>query len=1359
MGLSTCAIKLHANSTAADLDKIGLAVALDAASTTPNGYLIWIYNGFVRVKMLTNGNGNDGPDVNQYEMAALQPGDVMTVSYRKSTEANYFNIQVNNGTIITLRDVHKYTGNGDNLYAGVMFRRSPGAAYNYLVDNFTVQSQLPDVIPPGKIWDLAIEDVTNTSIAFSWTAVGNDEYIGQASSYDMRYATSTFETESDFANASIVTGLITPSESGTREYFRVSGLQSGRSYYFAIRAIDSWGNKGVVSEALYSRTNSSGEVTDDFNRETEPNHTIGPDWVIDGNQYRIDYNSTTQEGEFVNYQGDGAWGTVSVYRARTNPTIVKMIWGRQASDESIGQGGLALMLTSPTVNTDGYLLWVRRQSKTIYLYEIDNGEVVPDPDGRIDKVAYTLRDNNGNIQLPQKGDTMSVIMDWTYAGGHRFDVFINGRRASDVSLFDPMKKYNSAVKYAGIMLGRLNRTNNVTAFTTSAEYTGASQIRKYSGNGQTGTVGTTLQDSLKILVLDGNNTALPNAPVYFSVINPATASVSAPAVVSDPIQIETEWGLLTGTYSIKEGDPGASGNAHIVATAGLPESGLATYRFYVDKDTTYWFWGRMTSPGLWNSTVFILVDGNKPAGAPGWIWNSLKNRWSDSWQWDRVNDSDGPPISMRLTKGTHTLKIIKGHSNVKIDKILITYKSNYIPTGTSYVAQLFTNSNGYASTKLTLGQKAQKNTVLVRAFGIPDTVQFYATALPGAPISMVKTTEGQNGAARDTLAQPLTVILYDQYNNPVPNVTVHFRVVSGDGTVLTPDTTTNANGQASTRFVLGIQQAENKVRATVTGYTVTPVEFTSTATSGLVKKLQVIKVTIPGRHLINQVLPNFLKVKVLDETDHAIDKVGVTFQATSGPGLPGVVQPKKTDSQGIALDTLRCGSTAGIVRVIAKVGAVQDTVVRDSVFFKGVYLDYNGGGGASTMVNDTLGNKLRVKVTDSNKQAVANHPVSFVTKAAGFHFLDGSDSLVVLTGTDGVAKINVRVGSTHGTYPNAVVARSTDGFFPLKQINPNIPPRFTISVQSAASRLIKMAGDSVEGVVQSTLKVPLTVKMVDNAGRPVEDQPVDWVIKAGGGQFEGTPMPNLRITTDGDGLARLFFTLGPTAGNYNNVVEASATNGILPLYNSPIQFRLSAKSSAADAIVAITSKILNGTVGRPLPNPVEVMLTDVIGNGVGNAQVKFSVTRGGGALDGTADTTKTIVTDNAAGIASIRWTLGTKTGTGNNWLDVSATNGLLPLKNSPVRFTASGVPDSVSAVKSTITATGPVQATGKDTCWITIALTDAYGNPVPGKQVRMDVTGGDNNYYYPYAYTDALGKAKLYLVSISAGEKQIQAAD
>ncbi len=131
--------------------------------------------------------------------------------------------------------------------------------------------------------------------------------------------------------------------------------------------------------------------------------------------------------------------------------------------------------------------------------------------------------------------------------------------------------------------------------------------------------------------------------------------------------------------------------------------------------------------------------------------------------------------------------------------------------------------------------------------------------------------------------------------------------------------------------------------------------------------------------------------------------------------------------------------------------------------------------------------------------------------------------------------------------------------------------------------------------------------MVDAKKNPVVGQPVQFTIKAGGGQLEGTLLPTKTVLTDGDGLAMTYYMLGPTAGEYNNIIEASATNGVVPLYGSPILFRISAKSSQADSILAISSTQLSGTVGRPLSQPIQVKVVDRLGNPVSGEKVKFSV--------------------------------------------------------------------------------------------------------------------------------------------------------
>ncbi|MBN2030311.1 Ig-like domain-containing protein [bacterium] len=1364
--LTTISMRFSESATADDIQYVGLAVGLNSFSATASGYLVYVRGGMIRAHTIVNGSASAGSEVVSWPIDPLQPGDVLKVSYRQAADANYFTYSVNNGPTQPIRDLNKLAGNGVDLWSGIMFRGNVGTVYNYPIDYFQVESQLEDVIAPGRIYDFDVFSTSNSSITLTWTAVGNDDYVGTAAAYDLRYSTNPIQTNSDFANANIISGLNTPQESGSPEIATITGLQPGTGYYFMIRAIDNWGNTiqnvNNMSDLVFAITASAGQRVEDFNRPTEPDGSIGDNWAIDASQYIIEYDSQTGEGEFANYQSDEGWGKAAVYLGQYNPSVVKMVWGTGATENGIAQGGFALMLNRPNTTADGYLLWVRIPLQKVLLYNIVNGL----PTTFIDEVSYELRDVEGNIRYPQANDTMTVIMDWEDPDAHKFDVFVNGSAVASRALYDPLKRHDSLVKYAGLMLGRQYYSNNVTAFVTISEYTGTGAINVVQGNDQSGIVGTTLATPLKVEVRDQNQTPLPGVPVRFTVIEPEDAFVSAPTPPDNHIRIEAEWGILEGTYNEKSDDPGASGGKYIVAPAGDPESGTATYQFYVEKDTTYWLWGRLIATDFWNSVVSFKVD-----NVPAWTWHPLEGRYSSEWQWDRVNNQGGNPISMFLSKALHTITIKKLHNNVKIDKLLLSTSSSYVPTGKEYVEELFTDGNGQASTTLTLGTKVGNNQVKVTAYGTEDTELFEATGLPAAPTTMTKNNDGQSGVARDTLSLPFEVTLKDPYGNYTPDKVVTFSVKQGDGKLTATSDTTDANGKASTYLVLGSSSATNQVQANFSGYLGIPVIFTATTVSGLVDEVNGLPGVGSGvKHYVKDVLPNFLKVEVLDDQGQKMNNIGVTFQVVEGIASVGNRQPKYTSSQGIALDTLKMGSTASVVKVIASVGAIHDTVVVDSAFYVGAKLSYYSGDGGTASILDTLAFRLKARVFDSRNRAVAGHPVKFKTKEArthGFTFPDGSDSVVVLTNLNGIAETNIQLGPIHGIYTDIVEAWSNDGFNPI----PNSPVKYTLYAKSDASRLKKIQGDSLEWVVRERLPTKLKVQMVNIHDEGVPNQPVNWTIIGSGGYFEGT-LPgtfNTTVMTDGNGYAQVSYTLGSTAGAYNNIIQASATDGTHPLYTglgsqgtAPITFYISAKSSSADTIAPYqTATQLSGTVGKSLSQLVKVQVMDRLGNGAADGQVTFTVIEGGGVLNAAADTSVTVDIDNAAGIASVTWTLGTQAGTLNNVLEAKSENGLIELKGSPVYFYASGLADVVSPTVTSIQATSPVKAHEDSLCHITVTLKDAYGNPVSGKRVRITVD--PDNSVFPKTQTtpptDNSGKAYGSIVSLSAGEKKIHAYD
>lgn len=104
----------------------------------------------------------------------------------------------------------------------------------------------PDLVSPSAISDLALSGATGSSIDLDWTATGDDAGVGTATSYDIRYSTSTI-TELNWASATEVTGEPNPSVSGSAESMTVSGLSPNTLYYFAIKAIDGALNSSSIS--------------------------------------------------------------------------------------------------------------------------------------------------------------------------------------------------------------------------------------------------------------------------------------------------------------------------------------------------------------------------------------------------------------------------------------------------------------------------------------------------------------------------------------------------------------------------------------------------------------------------------------------------------------------------------------------------------------------------------------------------------------------------------------------------------------------------------------------------------------------------------------------------------------------------------------------------------------------------------------------------------------------------------------------------------------------------------------------------------------------------------------------------------
>lgn len=82
-----------------------------------------------------------------------------------------------------------------------------------------------------------------------WTAPGDDDGIGTATTYDVRMSLNPINA-SNFSSATLISGAPSPLPSGQHQRMTVRNLTRGTTYYFAIKAIDDAGNIAALSNVV-----------------------------------------------------------------------------------------------------------------------------------------------------------------------------------------------------------------------------------------------------------------------------------------------------------------------------------------------------------------------------------------------------------------------------------------------------------------------------------------------------------------------------------------------------------------------------------------------------------------------------------------------------------------------------------------------------------------------------------------------------------------------------------------------------------------------------------------------------------------------------------------------------------------------------------------------------------------------------------------------------------------------------------------------------------------------------------------------------------------------------------------------------
>jgi hypothetical protein len=164
--------------------------------------------------------------------------------------------------------------------------------------------------------------------------------------------------------------------------------------------------------------------------------------------------------------------------------------------------------------------------------------------------------------------------------------------------------------------------------------------------------------------------------------------------------------------------------------------------------------------------------------------------------------------------------------------VQVTFELSDPAAGTVNPATATTNTAGEAVANWTLGTVPGSFVVSARLVGLEgdDKIEeFHAAARPGPPDTLSPQTPlAQPGRRDQKVGNTPEVRVVDRFGNAVPDVSVAWQVMAGEGRVGSPITTTDAAGKASVDWTLGNRIGVHKLTAAIESAHGSPVTFTAT---------------------------------------------------------------------------------------------------------------------------------------------------------------------------------------------------------------------------------------------------------------------------------------------------------------------------------------------------------------------------------------------------------------------------------------------------------------------------------------------------------------------------------------------------
>jgi len=287
-----------------------------------------------------------------------------------------------------------------------------------------------DLTAPGAVLDLLIAQINGGSVTLTWTAPGDDDYIGTAAVYDIRYSDSTI-TYSSWSTCVTVNNEPAPQPAGSPESFTINGLELGATYYFAINTYDEVPNYSPMSNIVSGTTENeqiSPESIDNLVISNATMNSLTLTWTAPGD--------------------DGDQGTASTYDIRIlNNVVTESNWNQavQINNEPSPQsaGTQETFTISGLVSEITYYIAIKTADEVPNWSAISNcvSATTPDqtPPAAIGDLSAVTGDDIGqvNINWIAPGDDGSIGIASSYVVKVSTDMITDANWNSAISISDP----------------------------------------------------------------------------------------------------------------------------------------------------------------------------------------------------------------------------------------------------------------------------------------------------------------------------------------------------------------------------------------------------------------------------------------------------------------------------------------------------------------------------------------------------------------------------------------------------------------------------------------------------------------------------------------------------------------------------------------------------------------------------------------------------------------------------------------------------------------------------------------------------------------------------------------------------------